>query len=59
MMASLDEEITALKTEIEEYQMLSRAAETSEERKDKLFDLITARSNIPNILLVKKSQQGK
>jgi hypothetical protein len=59
MMASLDEEITALKTEIEEYQMLSRAAETSEERKDKLFDLITARSNIPNILLVQKSQQRK
>jgi hypothetical protein len=45
MMSSLHEEITALKTEIKEYRVLSRVAETSEERKDKLFDAITASRN--------------
>jgi hypothetical protein len=58
-MASLDEEITALKTEIEEYRVLSRAAETSEERKIKLIGAIIESKKTLNILLVQKSQQGK
>jgi hypothetical protein len=57
MMASLDEDITALKAEIEEYRVLSRAAKTSEERKDKLIDLMTESKKTLNILLAQKSQQ--
>jgi outer membrane murein-binding lipoprotein Lpp len=59
MMASLDDKIAALETEIEEYRMSSRAAKTSEERKDKLIDLITESKKTLNILLAQKSQQGK
>ena len=54
-----DEEITALKSEIEEYRVLSRAAETSEERKIKLIDAIIERNKTLNIILDQKSQQGK
>ena len=60
MMASLDDKIAALETEIAEYRELLRAAETSEERKDLILAAITARSNTPlNLLLTQKNQQGK
>ena len=58
MMSSLDEEIAALKASIARYESMLEQAETSEERKDKLFDAITASRNTLNILLVQKSQQG-
>jgi hypothetical protein len=59
MMASLDDKIAALETEIGEYRELLRAAETSEERKDLILATITARSNTQNLLLTQKNQQGK
>jgi hypothetical protein len=59
MMASFDDKIAALETEIEEYRVLLRAAETSEERKDKLFDLITAKEVRLHDLFIQKGQQGK
>jgi hypothetical protein len=58
MMASLDDKIAALETEIGEYRELLRAAETSEERKN-ILATITARSNTQNLLLTQKNQQGK
>jgi uncharacterized small protein (DUF1192 family) len=45
MMSSLDEEIAALKASIARYESMLEQAETSEERKDKLFDAITASRN--------------
>jgi hypothetical protein len=57
MMASLDDKIAALETEIAEYRMSSQAAKTSEERKDKLIDLMTESKKTLNILLAQKSQQ--
>jgi hypothetical protein len=56
MMASLDEDITALKAEIEEYRLLTRAAKTSEERKS-FIDAITESKKTLNILLAQKNQQ--
>jgi hypothetical protein len=54
-----DEEMTALETEIEEYRVLSRATETSKERKIKFIDAMIESRKTLNILLVQKSQQGK
>jgi hypothetical protein len=56
MMASLDDKIAALETEIKEYRMSSRAAKTSEERKS-FIDAITESKKTLNILLAQKSQQ--
>jgi hypothetical protein len=56
MIASLDEEITALKASITRYESMLEQAETSEER-IVLLQTITARSKTLNILLAQKSQQ--
>jgi hypothetical protein len=59
MMASLDDKIAALETEIAEYRELLRAAETSEERKDLILAAITESKKTVNLLLTQKNQQGK
>jgi hypothetical protein len=57
MIASLDEEITALKASITRYEGMLEQAETSEDR-NIILAAITARSNTLN-LLIQKSEQGK
>jgi hypothetical protein len=58
MVASLDKRIADLETEIEEYRVWAREAETSEER-NSLFELITVSENTLDLFLVLKSEQGK
>lgn len=59
MMASLDEEITALKASITRYESMLEKVETSEERKDLIFAAIIESKKTLNIFLGQKSQQGK
>ena len=58
-MASLDEEITALKAKIEGYELRLNDATITESRYDKLLDLIKSRSeNLTELLKLKNAQSA-
>ncbi len=56
---SVEEEIIQLKAEIADYRRMLETA-TSEGRKDRLFDLITAsRQNLHDLNIERQQQQGQ